>query len=123
MKRNKLFGSWSRQLLMPAFLLFAGCLLSVEMKAQDNSLGTSSSEDVLQLPLCVLASESDGFSAFVVEDTGEVLTSLQINLSFEVVESRGVVNSQIENITFPSVFNSQWNNPLNTLTNSTPLII
>jgi len=125
MKKQIIFSSLSKQLLMPAFLLFAGMFT---MKAQNKPSAILNSAGVLQLPTNVALGDSYEFSiaSFGFQNETQAINYFKAKSTndyfFRPNFNNGKVSLYLKKAEHPGWTVSHWNNLLNSQTTSTPLL-
>lgn len=128
MKKQIIFSSLSKQLLMPAFLLFAGMFMSVEMKAQTKPQALLSGNGLLQLPTNLALNDSYEFStaSFGFQNESQAVEYFRSKSSdevfFRVKLSEQKAYVYLNKKAHPSWTLTEWNNLLNTKTTASPLL-
>jgi hypothetical protein len=127
MKKNLIFSLLGKQLLMSAFLLFAGLFMSVEMMAQKPQ-AILNGNGVLQLPTNVALADSYEFSiaslSFQNENQAMEYFRLksQQDVSYRVNLSQQKAYVYLNKKAHPTWTLTEWNNVLHTKTTSSPLL-
>jgi len=128
MKKQIIFSSLSKQLLMPVLLLFAGVLVSAEMKAQSKPSALLSGNGVLQLPTNVALTDSYEFStaSFGFQNETQAVQFFKLksesDFFFRVRLNEQKAYVYLNKQAHPSWTLTEWNNLLNTKTTASPLL-
>lgn len=128
MKKNLIFSLLGKQLLMPAFLLFAGMFMSVEMSAQSKPSAILNSAGRLQLPTNVALADSYEFSiaSLGFQNEAQALEFFKLksenDFFFRVNLSQQKAYVYLKKAAHPSWTQTEWNNLLNQKTTASPLL-
>ncbi len=128
MKKKIIFRSLSKQLLMPAFLLFSGVFMSVQMSAQGKPTAILNGNGVLQLPTNVALVDVYEFNiaSFGFQNEAQAIeffkSKSQEDFFFRprLAEQKAFV--YLNKKAHPSWTHTEWNNLLNTKTTASPLL-
>lgn len=128
MKKQIIFRSLSKQLLMPAFLLFAGMFMSAEMTAQSKPSAILNSNGRLQLPTNLTLNDSYEFStaSFGFQNESQAVEYFKSKSNeevfFRVKLSEQKAYVYLNKKAHPNWTLTEWNNLLNTKTTASPLL-